>query len=133
MQAFLIDFHSIFRWVVLLTAIGAVVLSALAASGSRPWDAVSDHFSLFFTVAMDVQLLIGLVLWVAEQRWSISDTFLTWLHPLLMIAAVGLAHVGRVRADRVEGDKQRGTVAALFFGASLIVLVLAIPLSAWPL
>ena len=133
MQAFLTDFHSIFRWVVLLTAIGAVALSALAASGSRPWDALSDRFSLFFTIAMDIQLLIGLVLWVVEQRWSISDTFLTWLHPLLMIAAVGLAHVGRVRADRSEGDRQRGTVASLFFGASLIVVVLAIPLSAWPL
>ncbi|HKP54286.1 MAG TPA: hypothetical protein VJ183_16745 [Chloroflexia bacterium] len=133
MQAFLIDFHSIFRWVVLLTAIGALALSILAASGSRPWDAVTDRFSLFFTIAMDVQLLVGLGLWVVEQRWTINDTFLAWLHPMLMIAAVGLAHVGRVRADRVEGDRQRGTQAALFFGASLVVVILAIPLSSWPI
>jgi hypothetical protein len=133
MQQFLLDFHSIFRWVVLLVAVGALALAVMSATGSRPWDGLSDRVALAFTVAMDVQLLIGLTLWVAEQRWSISDTFLTWLHPLLMIAAVGLAHVGRARADRAEGDKARGTAAALFFGGSLLVVLIAIPLYAWPL
>lgn len=133
MQGFLLEFHSIFRWVVLLAAFGAIALSVMSAVGSRPWDSLSDRLSLAFTVAMDVQLLIGLTLWVAEERWRIGDTFLTWLHPLLMVAAVGLAHVGRVRADRAEGDKARGTVAAIFFGASLLVVLVAIPLNAWHL
>jgi hypothetical protein len=133
MQQFLLDFHSIFRWLVLLLAVGALALAVMSAAGSRPWDGLSDRLSLGFTVAMDIQLLIGLALWVAEQRWSIGDTFLTWLHPLLMIAAVGLAHVGRARADRAEGDKARGMAAAMFFGASLLVVLAAIPLYAWPL
>lgn len=133
MQEFLINFHSIFRWVVLLAAVGAIALAVMSATGSRPWDALSDRVSLAFTIAMDIQLLIGLVLWVVEQRWSISDAPLTWAHPLLMIAAVGLAHVGRERADKAQGDKQRGRTAALFFGASLLVVLIAIPLYAWSL
>jgi hypothetical protein len=133
MQQFLLEFHSIFRWVVLLAALGAIALSVMSATGSRPWDSLSDRLSLAFTVAMDVQLLIGVALWLAEQRWSIGDTFLTWFHPLLMIAAVGLAHVGRARSDRAEGDKARGTAATMFFGASLLVVLVAIPLYAWHL
>ncbi len=133
MPEFLLNFHSIFRWVVLLAAVGAIALATLSATGSRPWDALSNSSSLAFTVAMDVQLLIGLALWVAEHRWSINDAGLTWAHPLLMIAAVGLAHVGRERADKALGDKRRGATAALFFGASLLVILIAIPLYAWRL
>ena len=132
MQEFILNFHSIFRWAVLVTATAAIVLSTLSATGSRPWDALSDRVSLAFTIAMDVQFLIGIVLWVAEQRWSINDPWLTWVHPLLMFAAVALAHVGRELADKAVGDKARGTTAALFFGASLLVILIAIPLRAWP-
>lgn len=133
MQAFILNFHTIFRWAVLLTAIAAVVLAVLSATGSRPWDEVSDRLSLAFTIAMGIQFLIGIALWVAEERWSINDTFLTWAHPVLMTAAVALAHVGRARAEKAVGDKARGTTAALFFGASLLIVLLAIPLNAWPL
>jgi hypothetical protein len=133
MQDFLVEAHTIFRWVVLIAAVAALVLAVMSATGSRPWDAVSDRASLFFTIAMDIQLLIGLLVWVVEQRWGGGDNYLSFLHPLLMIAAVGLAHVGRVRADRAQGDRSRGTTAALFFSASLVVIVLAIPFGAWPL
>lgn len=128
----ILNFHSIFRWVVLLIAIAAIVLAALSATGSRPWDVLTDRLSLAFTIVMDIQFLIGIVLWVAEQRWSINDPWLTWAHPLLMFAAVALAHVGRELADKAVGDRARGTTAALFFGASLLVILIAIPLRAWP-
>lgn len=132
MAEFVTQVHSYFRWIVLIAAIGALVLAMMSATGSRPWDALSDRFSLFFTIAMDIQLLIGLVVWVSEQRWNGSDPVLSFLHPILMIAAIGLAHVGRVRADREKTDRARGTTAALFFGASLVVVLLAIPFASWP-
>jgi len=133
MQSFLLEFHSIFRWVVILVALAALVLSILAATGSRPWDAIADRASLAFTIAMDVQFLIGALLWVSEQRWSSGDTFLTWGHPLLMFGAVAVAHVGRARAEKAPSDRVRGQQTAIFFGLSLLVVLVAIPLYAWPL
>jgi hypothetical protein len=129
----LVTFHSIWRWVVLLVALGAIVLAVMSAMGSRPWDGTSDRLSLFFTIVMDIQFLVGAILWIAQNRWDGADPFLSFVHPLLMAAAVALAHVGRARADRAQGDKAKGTQASIFFGASLVVVLLAIPLAAWPL
>lgn len=131
MPDWLINIHSVFRWVVLLAALGAISLAVMSARGGRPWDALSDRLSLIFTITMDIQLLIGIVLWVMEQRWT-GDAVLSFLHPLAMLVAVGLAHVGRVRSDRASGASARGTQAALFFALSLIVVVAAIPLYSWP-
>lgn len=125
--------HSIWRWVVLLVAVGALAFAVMSAMGSRPWDAISDRLSLFFTLAMDIQFLIGAVLWIGQSRWSGANPFISYFHPIAMIAAIALAHVGRVRADRATTDRDKGRQAALFFGLSLVVVLLTIPVAAWPL
>lgn len=132
MQDILLTIHSYFRWFVLAAALAAIALGALAATGARPWDAVSDRVSLLFTVVMDIQLLIGIVLWVVEERWRVGD-LVTWGHPLAMVAAVGLAHVGRGRIDAANSGRERGVRAAFFFGASLLIVLVAIPFYSWPI
>ena len=127
----IVTIHSYWRWIVLLVGLAAIVLAVLAASGRRPWDSLSDRLSLFFTTTMDIQLLVGVVVWVSEQRWS-GDAFLGYIHPLAMLIAVGLAHVGRVRADRQRDDRARGKQAATFFILSFVVILLAIPIGSWP-
>jgi hypothetical protein len=98
---------------VLLAAGLAIALSALAAFGSRPWDNLADRLSFFFTIALDVQVLIGVVVWVLNQAWT-RDAFIGFIHPVLMLAAVAVAHV-------------------VFFVVSLVMVVLAIPTASWPL
>ena len=129
---FFIEVHSIFRWVVLLTAVVAGAFAILAAAGARPWDAIAERLSFLFPLAMDIQVLIGLVVWIFGAAWA-GDTFLAWIHPALMLVAVGLAHVGRARSERAEGSKAKGLQAAIFFDLSLLVVLLAIPVASWPL
>jgi hypothetical protein len=128
----IVTLHNIWRWVVLLVGLGAIALAVMSASGARPWDGVSDRLSFFFTLAMDIQLLIGVVVWIGQQRWDGSDTFLSYIHPLLMLAAVALAHVGRARSDRADGSRTKGQQASIFFIVSFIVIVVAIPIAHWP-
>lgn len=123
--------HNYWRWVVLLVGLAAIVLAIMSSTGNRPWDSLSERFTLFFTIAMDIQVLIGLVVWISEGRWS-GDLFLGYIHPFLMLGAVALAHVGRARADRAKTDSDRGRQAAIFFVASFVVVLLAIPFAAWP-
>lgn len=129
----LVTIHSVFRWVVLLTAVLAIAVALMSATGTRRWGVVGDRSSLFFTIAMDVQFLIGLLVWVLEQRWQ-GDVGLGWLHPLAMLVAVALAHVGRARADlgRHATSTDKGRQGAIFFTASLLVILIAIPLNSWP-
>jgi hypothetical protein len=128
----IVTLHNIWRWVVLLVGLGAIALAVMSATGARPWDGVSDRLSFFFTLAMDIQLLIGVVVWIGQQRWDGSDTFLSYIHPLLMLAAVALAHVGRARSDRADGSRTKGQQASIFFIVSFIVIVVAIPIAHWP-
>jgi hypothetical protein len=134
MLDFLAFVHSGFRWVVLLAAILAIVVAVLSAAGTRRWGVLGERSSFFFTLAMDVQFLIGLLVWVLGQRWQ-GDLGLGWLHPLAMLAAVALAHVGRARADldRNATSTEKGRQAAIFFTASLLVILIAIPFSSWPI
>src|SRR5689334_10675655 len=127
----IVTLHSYWRWIVLLAALAAIILALLVSSGSRPWAGAADRAALVFTIAMDVQLLIGVIVWVVEQRWT-GDVVLGWLHPIAMLGAVALAHIGRVRADRATTDRDRGRQAALFFVVSLVVILIAIPLASWP-
>ncbi|HEY0070389.1 MAG TPA: hypothetical protein VGE04_10515 [Chloroflexia bacterium] len=132
MTDILVNIHSLFRWVVLLTAIAAIAVAVMSATGARRWGVLGDRSSLFFTIAMDIQFLIGALVWVLERRWE-GDIALGWLHPLAMFAAVALAHVGRARADRNATSTDKGRQAAIFFTASLVVILIAIPLSSWPI
>ena len=126
-----VTLHSYWRWIVLIAGIVVVVLGILAFTGNRPWDAVSARAALVFTIVLDIQVLIGLLVWISEQRW-IGDAYLGYLHPLLMIGAVAIAHVGRARADRAVDSQTKGRMATFFFVASFIVILVAIPLGSWP-
>ena len=127
----LVDLHSILRWVVLLAALGAVAFAVLAATGARPWDRAADVLSRIYPVSLDIQVVIGVVLWVWGRQWE-QDPVLAWLHPAAMLVAVALAHVGRARADRASSSREKGKQAAIFFDASLLLVLVAIPLYSWP-
>ncbi|HEX8231439.1 MAG TPA: hypothetical protein VF826_19330 [Chloroflexia bacterium] len=129
----LVNVHSIFRWVVLLMAVLAIAAAVMSATGARRWGVLGDKSSIYFTIAMDIQLLIGALVWVLERRWE-GDAALGWFHPLAMLGAVALAHIGRARADRDRNatSSEKGRQAALFFVASLVVVLIAIPFASWP-
>ena len=128
----LVTIHNVWRYVVLFTALATLGMALMAYLGNRPWDAVSDRLSFFFTLAMDIQVLVGIGVWIFGD-WERNDSFLKFVHPLLMLVAVGVAHAGRVITEREADSRAKGRKALLFFGGSLIIVLIAIPLAAWPL
>jgi hypothetical protein len=71
--------------------------------------------------------------WLLANWGRGNDIWLTWIHPGLMLVAAGLAHAGKTLAERTAGSKAKGGKAALFFGASFILILVGIPLASWPL
>lgn len=132
--------HSYLRWVVLVVAVVTLVRTTASNRATAPWAKLDDQFSLALVGLADLQLLLGLAMWlflspttqVAFHDGIFSSTALTFfalVHPLAMIAAIGWLHVGRVRLKKLpEGparhDRWRRTTIA-FLG----LVVLAIP---WP-
>ena len=111
----LVDIHSIWRYAILVAGLGGLIFSFMAATGARPWDALTERLSAIFPIVMDVQLLIGLGVWFLTS-WPRADTYLAWIHPGLMIVAIGLAHAGRALSERAGDSGAKGLRAAIFFG-----------------
>ena len=125
--------HSWLRWAVILAGAAAVLSSGSGRPSAKP---AGSTAALWFTILLDVQFLIGLALYLfispnttaalhdfgAAMRTAPTRFFLVE-HPFGMIAALALAHVGRVRAER------RGRRATLFYAVALVILLLSVP---WP-
>lgn len=120
--------HSVMRWLVLIAAIAALVGYA-RARGRSGFDALTGRLGSLYAAAIGIQLLIGVVLWVIEGRWSGGNVFLSFIHPLMMLLATGVASAGVARARRAR-SATAGLVAVLL---SLVIVIVAIPSDAWTL
>jgi hypothetical protein len=131
--------HSWLRWLVLITGIVAFLRATTA--GDRRWSTADDRMGLVFSIAMDVQVLVGLLLytWLSPITHEAfgdvgaamkSRPLRFWLveHIFGMIVGLALVHVGRARIRKADVSR-RHRVAAIFFGLALLAILASIP---WP-
>lgn len=141
MYDLLLVLHSVVRWLVVLAGLAVVVQGLRGWLGGREWSTLDDRFGLIFTSVMDVQLLVGVLLYVVSPliRTVFQDfgaamgtsglRFFAMEHVLLMVIAVVIAHVARARVRRASDAEAKHKQAALLFGLSIVVVLLAVP---WP-
>lgn len=120
--------HSLLRWLVLLAAVAALVGYG-RARGRAGFDQLTERLGSVYAAVVGLQLLVGILLWVIQGRWSGDNVFLSFIHPLMMILATGVASAGVARARRTR-SAMTGLVAVV---ASIVLIVLAVPSDAWPL
>lgn len=138
--------HNILRWVVLLAGIVAAARAIIGWMGQRPWITADRQVGLLFTISLDLQVLIGLLLYFilspittsnfsnfGEAMGNAEVRFYLVEHVALMIGALILAHVGGSRSKKATTDKARHKWAAIFFTLALIALLVAIPWAGRPL
>lgn len=116
--------HSLWRWLVVAAAVLALA-GAAAASGGRPsgW---ATRSGLIYTITLDVQVLIGLIIWVGRGWWQ-GEPFYAYIHPLIMLLALGVAHMARGREKRARAARRPARGVLFIYGASLLLVVLGIP------
>jgi len=133
--------HSWVRWLVLATGLMAVLRAITGTTGRRPWTPADDRSGFFFTMLLDLQVLIGLLLygWLSPiTREALRDfgaamkssglRFWAVEHIFGMVMALALAHVGRVRIRKAQASR-RHRLALIFFGLAILVMLATIP---WP-
>lgn len=126
---FLIDIHSWYRWVVLVALAAVGALGVIRARQGAEWGAGSDRPFSLATVLFDLQLAIGIVLWIGNEGWN-ADFFIKVIHPLGMLIAAGVAHMGLVRARK--GDPGRAYMTAgVGLLVALVIVAATIPRYAW--
>jgi len=139
MPSTLLVVHSLFRWLVLAVALYAVLRMVIGLATARAWAEEDRKAGVFFTIAMDVQLLLGVVLFAVSPliRQGMSDVsgamkdssvrFFLAEHPVFMVLAVVLAHVGSVVARRGPTDRVKFVRGAVGYSLAFALLLAGIP------
>lgn len=130
--------HSWLRWVAIAAGVGATA----AATGASQSGSSGQRAGLFFMIAMDLQMLIGLLLYVflspntaaifrdfgAAMRDPVAR-FWAVEHITMMILAVVLAHVGRVLARKAKTPGSARLRQLICFALSTLLMIAGTP---WP-
>jgi len=134
--------HSWIRWAVLLLGLYAFARSASGRLTQRPWTPVDDATGRWFVISVDIQVLIGLLLYFFFSSYTMAawrkmadamadDVIRFWAveHVVGMLAATAFVHVGRVRIRKATDSRRKHFAAAIFFGLALVLMLISIP---WP-
>jgi hypothetical protein len=134
--------HSYWRWVVVLAGAIAFVRSGAGWALGWPWTPRARATLLAFVGSLDLQLLLGLLLYLFLSPFTLSafadlgaamknphTRFWAIEHAPVQLLAVVFAHVGSLRVKRAASDRDRHRRAAGFLGIALVLIAAAIP---WP-
>lgn len=140
MYAFVLGLHNIVRWLALILGIVAALLAWIGWLGKQDWKPLNGKLGSYFAISVDVQFLLGLVLYLflspltrsALQNFSAamgaSDLrFFALEHPFYMILALVFAHLGSILPRRVEEPPAKFRRAAILISLAVLLILLGTP------
>lgn len=132
-MGFVFQLHAIWRWVLLVAAVIVVLKALIGWLGKRPFTRLDDQLGLIFTMVVDIQVLLGLIIWLfgpiglknLTQAMSNSGLrFLVLEHPILMLIALAFAHIGRARSKHATDDVVKHRTSFIFYLLSFVFIAL---------
>lgn len=126
----LVGLHSLWRWVVLVVVTVAFVRGVVGWLRGGAWTGNDRTLVLVAVSALDIQLILGLIVYGSRQSWNASS-FIAYIHPLVMIAAIAVAHITSVRVRRAEPARAKFQTLAIGLFIALFLITAAIPSYAW--
>jgi hypothetical protein len=140
--------HSWIRWIALVAGVGAT-MAALRPQGDKsdsrkpvPDSSAAERWGLVMMTALDVQMLLGLVLYLVLSPFTaqaLQDFAAAMRAPQLrfwavehistMVVAVILAHAGRVLARKAATPSAKRSRMLICYGLATVLMMLGTP---WP-
>src|SRR5713101_5175820 len=131
MYTTVLTIHSWARWLALVAGVGATM--AALRGKVEGTNSLADRWGLFAMMALDIQMLLGLILYFVLSPFTIealkdfsaamkSSELRFWAveHIVVMFAAVLLAHVGRVLARKAATTAAKRTRLLVCFGLATL-------------
>lgn len=132
--------HNLVRWAVVVFGLLAAGRALIGWLGRRGWLPLDNRLGLLFTISLDIQVLLGLLLYFVlsptttnyfsrlGEAMNIPEVrFFLVEHSLIMLVALVLAHIGRARARKAPNPIARHRAAAIFYTLAIILVLIAIP------
>lgn len=117
-------FHSLWRWVVVIVALIALVKFALGWLQKKNPDALDRRLLLAFTTSIDIQVLLGIVLVVLlALNATVGRTAIE--HVVVMVVAAVVAHLSAMWRKREDNIFLRNSFFDVLVTLALIVVGVA--------
>jgi hypothetical protein len=140
MYPILLGLHNIARWAALILGIVVTVQAFSGWFGKREWSVRDRKLGAYFGMTMDIQLLLGLLLFIVFSpitrsafqdfgaAMQVSDVaFFLVEHPFAMLLAVVFAHVGSIQARKAPDSPARFKRAAIWYTLAVLLMILGMP------
>lgn len=140
MYTALLHSHNGLRWLVLLAFIFAIAMTFIGWMKRNGWSKTDSISGLILVILMDIQFLIGIILYafvspITKAAFSNfgaamknSDLrFYAVEHILMMVIALVLVHLGKIKSKRTLVNWKKHRVAAIYYSIALLVVLAAIP------
>ena len=124
MYNFLTEAHSGWRYLASLALVVAMAAYLVSWLRGREWSRLEQRIGLYAIVVVDIQLLLGLILWGVGASMGIigANAARTIEHPFTMLLAIVLLHVGWVWTKRSDETVRLRNGAVTFVVTGLLVL-----------
>ncbi|WP_159523204.1 hypothetical protein [Sunxiuqinia indica] len=138
----LLHLHNSLRWLILLVALVTLVKYFMGWFSQKGWMKSDNILGILFTAIMDIQLVVGLVLYLGYSpitKAAFQDfgaamknadlRFYAVEHFIMMIIALALVHIGRSKTKKAISARRKFGISLVFFGIAYIIILAAIPWS----
>ena len=141
MYVTLIFLHSLFRWLVLVSLVVAIVRAYLGVNQLKPFSKTDNAIRHWTATIAHIQLVLGIILYTkspiikyfwketeeTSSNWDVA--FFAMFHAFLMFSAVVVLTVGSSLAKRKSEDGEKFRTMLIWFSIALFIIFIAIP---WP-
>ncbi|MDJ1466545.1 hypothetical protein QNI19_06340 [Cytophagaceae bacterium DM2B3-1] len=139
MYPFLLFFHSVFRWLVLLSLLYSIFRAFTGWRSARPFSGTDNATRHWTATIAHVQLMVGFTLYFVSPlvqafragggMHSMELAFFGMVHIACMLVAVVVITIGSALSKRRQTDREKFQTMLLWFLAGLFIIFIAIP---WP-
>lgn len=134
-------YHSLFRWLVLISLVFAIYRAFRGYYFKKPFLKADNSIRHWTATIAHVQLVIGVLIYsqspIIKYFWlnrkealnSVEITFFASIHALMMLASIVLITIGSSLAKRKENDPDKFKTILIWYTIALLLIIIAIP---WP-
>ena len=141
MYEFLLNFHSIFRYAVVISLVLSIVIAYNGYTNNKPFTKGINSLRHWTATIAHIQLIIGFILYakspiisffysefeMASESWN--TIFFAVVHFTIMLIAIVVLTIGSAMAKRKPTDALKFKTMLIWYSIAFILIFIAIP---WP-
>lgn len=125
--------HSGLRWLVIIFLVVAVIKSFIGWKGKKEFNKSDNLIALLLLSFTHLQFIVGIIMYfispnVLQLKNAMSDSFHRfWAleHGLIMVIAIILITVGRVKSKKASNDELKHKKGFIFYVVALLLIIWA--------